>query len=1252
MHRLIPSFISEQFNRNQFSGNFQATTMFIDITGFTAMTQVLMNNGKEGAEVLANVINRVFTPAIEIIYEHGGFVSSFAGDAFTTIFRSNSVAVVEALSAAVRLQGLFLDESNQQTKFGSFVLSMRIGLSHGPVTWRIITHEQQNAFLFGGEAIRRCTGNKQYADSGEVIVDKKVLSKIDTSAGVTYIRKNDRFYSLQSAPTTTAKVVRKTPPPVNQDKFIPQKILSSASGGEFRDIVSCYISFDEKGDLAAGVAKVITMAHRFGGYFNKIDFNNKGGIMLVLFGAPVNPGNLYNRALDFSLAIREIPELSVQIGLTYGIAFTGFVGSELRSEYTALGSVVNLSARFTQKKKRSVIYLDQSIYRQTFSHYKIRELKPRRFKGFKGKTPIYQLTGKKRIAQFSFYEGGMVGRDAELNQLAKLMHPIKNGRFGGIAYIYGNPGIGKSRLAHELTQQQDIRTLILQTDSILRKPLNSFTYFFNHYFEQDEEGSADDRKTRFKTIYQELIGKIVSLSDADKRVKTIKELNRIESIIGSVIGLFWDGSVYDVIDPEDRAVVTQLAIKEFFTALSLTEPIILLIEDIQWLDDGSHAVFEILTREIKDYPLIILACSRFNDDGSRPELSVDDDVPRHEITLSELSGDTTKVLIETRLGNKINDQLAAYIKTRTEGNPFYTRQFCLYLLEMGVIKLQDGHYRLIKEPTDIPTDINMILIARIDRLSAELKEMVQIASVLGREFGVQVLTALIKLLHTTTPDNRTVIKDSEIRPLISRIEEERIWSALTELKYIFNHALLRDAAYDMQLRARLRSLHRLAGDAIVKLYPDDKTIYADSAHHYEQAEDWDKAKEYCQKTGDYLYESVKYDEALAYRQKALAICLKILGKKHPDTAALYNSIGEVLSDKGDYDTALAYHKNALAIRKEIFGEKHQDTAISYDKFGDVHFRKGDYNKALVYHEKALAIQKELLGEKHQDTAESYNNIGMVHLYKGDYDTALAYYEKALAIEKILPGEKCPDKACSYNNIGHVHSVKGNYETALAYYEKALAIQNKTLGVKNPHTATLYNNIGSVHWKKEDYDTALEYNEKALAIQKELLGEKHPATALSYNNIGMAHWRKESFDTALAYYEKALAIRKELLGEKHPDTATSYNNIGGIHRRKGNQDTALAYYEKALAIRKELLGEKHPNTAISLGNIAPVYICQGKYKEAEQLFKQVLAIFEESLGKSHPYTITTLERMTDMYEKTGNETEAERIRKRLKEIDGE
>ncbi|MCD4706409.1 MAG: tetratricopeptide repeat protein [Candidatus Sabulitectum sp.] len=1293
MYRLIPAFIIEQFEKKQLKGEFQSTTMFVDIAGFTEMTQALMDNGKEGAEVLADAINKVFTPAIDAIYMHSGFVSSFAGDAFTAIFPSDSAAVVQALSAAVSLRELFLELGEQQTKFGSYSLSVRIGLSHGLVTWGIIPQYLQNGYHFGGDAIMRCTESERNASSGEVILDDNILSQIPALDEVIRKHKVNNFHTLLSAPVTVNIAPEAHMPEASlslQSMFVPEEVLSLSGRGEFRDIVSCFISFDEKSDLDRGAARVIALTHRFGGYFNKIDFSGKEGTMLVLFGAPVNPGNLYNRALNFALAAREIPGFSLRIGLTCGTAFTGFMGSELFGEYTAMGSVVNLSARFTQKKRQAVIYLDQAMYKQASCHYEIRELKPRKFKGFTGKIPLYRLTAKKKNVQVSPFDGDMIGRDAELSFLEKLLQPVRNGKFGGIVYIYGNPGIGKSRLVHELIRQQGIRTAAMQTDSILKKPLNPFAYFFNHYFKQGQIGSPDDKKAGFKKIYQELINRIETLPEANitsaERLRISMELNRVESIIGALVGLFWEGSIYDVIDPQDRAVVTEQAIKGFFKALSLTEPIILIIEDIQWLDDASLGLFKILTRRIENYPLIIIACSRFNDDGSRPELKVDDDVPRCSITLDELPATATGILIEDRLGDKIDDELAAYIQTKTEGNPFYTEQFCLYLQKNEIIEVRNEQYHLVKELTDIPTDINMIIISRIDRLSAEMKEIVQIASVLGREFEVEVLRTLVELLQAT--DGGTGLIHTEIASLITGVESERIWSALTDQKYSFNHALLRDTVYDMQLRTRLRNLHKLAGDAILKLNPGKETTCADCAFHYEQAEDWENAREYCTKTGEYFQESVRYDEALSYYQKALSICRDTLGEKHIFTSTAYNKIGWVYSEKAEYDTALDYDGKALAIREELLGEKHPDTAESYNNIGEIHLRKGGYDTALNFHYKALAIRQELLGEKHIFTATSYNNIGEVYWKKGSLDKALEYHDKALVIRKDLLGEKHPSTATSYNNTGLVYSGKGDYDTALVFYEKALSIQKELLGEKHPDTAASYSNIGMIHWKKDNCNTALNLLKKALSIQRELLGEKQLYTAISYSNIGSVYYKQKNYDKALAFYEKALAIQKELLGEKHWYTATSYSNIGSVHCEKGDYNAAIDFYKKALAIQEEQLGEKHPDTAISyncigvayrdrgdndtglgylnkalaihrellgekhpsvaglLRDVASVYVAQEKYKEAEPLFRQASGIFKESFGKDHSITIKCYKSMADVYNKMGDKAEANRILEEL------
>ena len=1246
MLHLIPSFISVQYDKRQFKGDFQATTMFIDIAGFTAMTQALMVKSKEGAEVLSDLINSVFSPAISTIYVYDGFISSFAGDAFTAIFPSDQTSINDAVSAAIRIREMFKKAGLIKCRFGSFELSVKIGMSWGQVEWGIIRHERQNAYYFMGKAIDQCAESEHHADKGEVILDNEILPQISNLSELTYLKRNDRFYLLRSAPVTSVKDVIFAIIPTSQDKFIPENILTLNSQGEFRNIVSCFISFKSY-DLSEDIASIITLAHRYKGYFNKVDFGDKGGVILVLFGTPKGMSNLFSRSLDFAMAVKEIPELSVRIGLAVGVGFTGFIGSEVRSEYTALGSVVNLSARFMMEAGWGEVFIDEQIHKQADARYKILASEPRHFKGFEGEIPVYRVTERNEQVLVTLFEGEMVGRDEELKRLVELLQPVKEKKFGGIVYVYGDAGIGKSRLIYELIKQQDILTLTLQTDDILQKGLNPFTYFFSNYFELYEARSFEERKEIFKTNYEKHFKRIENSLNVDGRTKpVINKLRRIESIIGAIIGLFWDGSIYDMMDPNDRSVATRLAIKEFFTTLSLVEPIIIHVEDFQWLDGESQTVFEILTRHIENFPLLILASGRLNDDGSKPEIPADENIMCHEIILNQLSQDSISVLIADRLGDKPDNNLTAYLFSRTEGNPFYAEQLCLYLQENNLIVLHKGRYQLMAAPADIPTGITEILIARIDRLTRVLKETVQIASVLGREFEVQVLAVLIDMLTSKATEEESSLHGCEIHPLIFEGEVERVWVRLAELRCIFRHVLIRDTAYDMQLRKKLRFLHKLAGDTIVKLYYDNRIFYSDIAYHYEQAEVWNLALKYCLSAGDYFKEIIKYDEALVYFQKALSICQERLKEKHPYTATSYNNIGEVFRQKGADEEAMSYHEKALAIRKELLGEKHPDTAQSYNNIGLVYHSKGHYDKALRYHEKALAIRKELLGEKHQDTALSYNNIGAVYRQDGKYDKALEYYEKALHVWEEVLVEKHPYTATSFNNIGDLYRQKGQYDIAFRYFEKALTIWEEVYGKKHTETANCYNNIGGDYNSKGDYDEALKYYKKALAIRKELLGENHPSTAQSYNNIGLAYINKGNYDKALRYLENALAVWEEVWSEKHPSTAFSYNNIGGVYHSKGHYDKALRYHEKALAIRKELLGEKHPDTAQSLANIASEYFSQGRYRKAEPLVKRALAICEDSIGANHTYTKTVMNNMVMMYESMGNKAEANKIRMRI------
>jgi class 3 adenylate cyclase len=366
MHNLIPKFISDQFEQKNYSGEFEAVTMFLDISVFTAMTQTLMANGKEGAEILTEVINKVFTPSIGAIYKNGGFVSIFAGDAFTSIFPTESTSILNALSSAIEINNTFNKIGLQKTKFGNFRLSVKIGLSIGNVEWKIIQNEKQNSYYFRGDAINNCAYSEHNCEQSEIIFDQSILDKIESEKEIVFTNKINNYYLLEKINKTIPAVSTSSTDSPNSitENFIPKSILDLKTKGEFRDIISCFISFTESPDLEENISKVIELANRFGGYFNKIDFGDKGGVILVLFGAPSGREKLFILACDFALSIKDLhlKGFTTRIGLTFGTAFAGFVGSEKRNEYTALGMVVNLSARFMMKADWNEIYIDRYFY--------------------------------------------------------------------------------------------------------------------------------------------------------------------------------------------------------------------------------------------------------------------------------------------------------------------------------------------------------------------------------------------------------------------------------------------------------------------------------------------------------------------------------------------------------------------------------------------------------------------------------------------------------------------------------------------------------------------------------------------------------------------------------------------------------------------------------------------------------------------------------------------------------------------------
>ncbi|HOU15091.1 MAG TPA: AAA family ATPase [Anaerolineae bacterium] len=791
MHNLIPHFIHERFSREERAGAFSATTLFVDVTGFTRLTETLMQHGKEGAETLTDALNHVFNPLVGEVYARRGWIAAFVGDAFLALFPHDAdpaQARRAALDTAAHILAFLKEQGAISTRYGDFTFSARIGLSDGPVRWNILGADNRRTYFFSGAAIAGCTYMESQAGVGEIAADRLIWPAIvgEDVGGVEVTGEpRGEFFVLSTLPAPSRPKLAGAPAALPREALRPFvldaaiDLVTGSGGAEFRQVVNIFVSFDPTPEVEAlidpFVTTILNAATDHGGYFNKLDASDKGPMILVLFGAPIAHENDVERAADFLTALREqtaasdLRAIRWRAGVSYGIVYAGIIGSAERCEYTAIGSVVNLASRLTTAATWGDIYLSE--HAAASKTIKTAYLGARPYKGFAQPQPTYQFLGRKTEAP-TFFEQPLVGRQTELAQLLTAVQPLFAGRFGGVVCITGEAGLGKSHLAYELEQtlhQRDAVTwFTAQTDQILRQAFNPFTYFLKRYYNQAPDVSSDQNKERFETRQRALLAALEAYgaatpSKAQAVQAHIAELRRVESVLGALVGLHWPGSLYESLEGELRYQNSLLAIKALVLAETFFKPVVLLLEDLQWLDPASYDVLTTLCRNVNEYPFLILITSRYLDDGSPPVVPLPADVPTLTLDLKTLSPPELRQLTETILDGDSDASLLALLQERTQANPFFVQQFLYYFRENALLERAPHGVWQLKSglPVEMPTTINALLIARVDRLAQNVKDVVKAAAVLGREFDDHILAYMLA---------------ADITAEVRAAEQEQIWS--------------------------------------------------------------------------------------------------------------------------------------------------------------------------------------------------------------------------------------------------------------------------------------------------------------------------------------------------------------------------------------------------------------------------------------------------------------------------------------------
>ena len=1230
MHRVVPELIVENFRAGRYSGEFRAVGMFMDLSGFSTMTDVLMQHGQHGAEVLAGLMHSVFDPLVESIFEYGGKIVGFAGDGIMALYpveNDERAIALRALASARIIQQRLERDPVRMTVYGKFPITARIGLTLGLVSWQILraAEDDQATYYFRGTAVDGSAEAEHNARAGSIFLTGELndllQAELETEKATGSFHRFVRFRSEEPSPTPTVfpsldvEVAR---------RFMPEDVIVHDVRGEFRQVVNLFMRFPDLSDevLRRFMDDVFELRRKYGGLLTRLDFGDKGCNMLMLWGAPVAYENDIGRALNFVLDLQARAGFPITAGVTYYIAHAGYLGSALCEDYTCYGWGVNLASRFMMNAPESAVWIDERIARRMKTRFEYEYQGSQFFKGFASEQKVFSLLRRK--SQEVFHQGELVGRELELVQLMECVEPLSRRKFAGLTVIWGEAGIGKSRLVYELKseherEERDVLWALCHSDQILRHSFNPFRYWLVRYFDIPLEATDREQKQAFDSKLDNLVAQT-----ADPELAG--ELDRLRTVLGSLLDLSWEDSFYEALDAEGRYNNTLAALIALIKAESLCQPMVIFIEDAQFLDEDSRAFLPRLKRALSlgmvEYPVAIVTSSRHA--GTSDFLPAE--LVDHAIVLKALSTQALATLAEIYLGGAASPDLVQLLESRSEGNPYFAEQILIYLVEEKWLEMSDRGWSITRrlQETSLPADIRALLIARLDQLTRNVREVIQTAAVLGREFEVRVLA---EMLH-----GNELLEEE-----IAEAEKAEIWSALSQIRYIFTHGLLRDAAYSMQMSARRMELHAIALSALEAINADDlQNHYRELAYHAEHARLADEALDYLWKAGRVSAAAYQNSQALDYFTRAAAfvplddfatlydlaverveMCSR-MGKRDLQRAELdrLDEWAKQLQDSdrtakalmlrsaylffiGNYPDSIQYARQAEMIPNSLaVSELALYTRVVH---ASCLMHLGRPEEAMDH--ALVTLERDRLAGNRREEARILNMLGLIALEQEKAGLANGYLQDALAIAIEIKDPGLESRAL--NHLAKLEGeVNGNFVFAGDYFQRAYKLSHE-IGDRFMEVAALFN-MGFAAGMCGEFETAESHYEKALVIAREI-GDVLQETYVHVNLSAIAGYRRQA-ETAWSEAQKAIELARSV--SERSSEAWGWLYAGHAALLLGRFEQAREAYERSVAIRREL---NQPNLGMEpIAGLVELHLALGDIHSAAEETEKIIQHIDNGL----------------------------------------
>ncbi|MCF8061931.1 MAG: AAA family ATPase, partial [Deltaproteobacteria bacterium] len=557
-------------------------------------------------------------------------------------------------------------------------------------------------------------------------------------------------------------------------------------------------------------------------------------------------------------------------------------------------------------------------YLQANRAFDFEEMEPVRVKGKSEALRVYRLAAPKRRDDPACFglNADLVGRGEELSLLGDRLEQLVRGGRGGILWVTGEAGIGKSRLLAEARKRFGGDALLWLEGRALSYGqtisywpfLEIFKAFAGITEEDDEIQGWRKLQARINRLFPD------EVADTLPYLATLLAMEVKGNLTSRV--QFLDG------DSMRRQIFRTS--RHFFSRLSREQPLVLAFEDFHWADRSSVELVKHLLPLAEREPVLFCFASRSEEPAS--DAGLGEKIAREygdfttRIHLQPLESAQSERMVCSLLGiDELSPQMKDIVQIKSQGNPLFLEELIRTLVDAGIAcrDKAGGRWRLkpIRGKVPVPGSLRTLIAAGIDRLDEDIKEVLRVASVIGRSFLYRLLREIIASREVLDQDLNTLEEKDLIR------EKCRV----PELEYVFKHDLIKESIYESILLEQRKGLHRKVGEAIERIFPHNlERFYGLLAYHYAQAADWGKAHEYLLKTGDQAGRMAADTEALAHYRKAVAAYDRMFGRQWDSLqrAVLERKIGEALFRKGAYRQASDSIRRAL----ELLGDPLPETA--------------------------------------------------------------------------------------------------------------------------------------------------------------------------------------------------------------------------------------------------------------------------------------------------------------------------------------